>query len=208
MGREKQMKRSSLDQMIFTHTQWGNSKLPKSTAIFNMGPAHKCPSRALGLCTLGDDCYAFKAEIQYADTCIPYRIRQMAIWKLYPAISLAYAFLDAFSRKRHKIKMLRLNESGDFWGQECVDKAEKIARKLAERGIITYAYTHRSDLDFSNIKALYLRGSNFKREELFGSFETIEEDYVRQACDVICPADCTDCTLCVDFPETILAYRH
>lgn len=202
------MKRSWLDEFIWKHIQWGNTKLPKSTAIFNMGSAHNCPSRHRGLCTFSEgECYAFKAEIQYPD-CEPYRTRQEGVWRTFPAYSLALAFLDSFKRKRHEITKLRLNESGDFWTQACVDKAEKIARILADKGIVTYAYTHRSDLDFSNIKALRLRGSNFKREELFGSFITIEKDYVRQAGDVICPADCTDCTLCSDYDGDILAVRH
>ena len=60
--------------------QFGNHKLPKSIAIFNMGPAMECPSLNMGLCQayVGDKCvcYAMKAEIQYCKTVPPYRTRQ------------------------------------------------------------------------------------------------------------------------------------
>ena len=66
--------------------QFGNNKLPKTTVIFNMGPAKECPANALGLCELGKTgkCYAMKAERLYPQV-LPYRIRQKNYWlQVYP----------------------------------------------------------------------------------------------------------------------------
>ena len=70
------MKTETIKNLI----QFGNTKLPKSTMIFNMGTAAKCPSKELGLCSVAGCCYAGKAETQYPKHVPAYRERQATYW--------------------------------------------------------------------------------------------------------------------------------
>ena len=54
---------------------FGNLKVGKDTAIFNMTPAFRCPSEELGLCSIAKICYAKKAERMYPQV-TPYREKQ------------------------------------------------------------------------------------------------------------------------------------
>lgn len=138
----------------------GNHKLSKKIMIFNMTPATTCPSRALGLCQLHnpDFCYAMKAEKMYPK-CLPHRTEQQELWDSLSAED----FVELFLRERGKkdVKYLRFNESGDFVNQDSLDKAEKVAKLLIEKGITVYCYTARKDLDYSDIKYLVVNGSGW-----------------------------------------------
>lgn len=165
----------------------GNKKLPKSILIFNMGPAHGCPSDELGFCKVAKVCYAKKAERTWP-VVKSYRERQKKFW-----LSCS---VDTFVRevlRFRKIKYFRFNESGDFFSQKCVDKAEKIARKLKKHGITTYTYTARRDLDFSNCRELVVNGSGFMVHNNF-SVQSKEE---WENAEVKCSQDCSICKLCM-----------
>ena len=74
-------KKLTLSQIpLNRHISIGNKKLPKTTAIFNMGAATDCPSLELGLCQafVGEKlvCYAMKAESGLYPDVLPYRRRQ------------------------------------------------------------------------------------------------------------------------------------
>ena len=58
-GGSEWLKESKMEVMPFTK---GNSKLPTSTYIFNMGTGLLCAGRALGLCQCSHCCYAQDAE--------------------------------------------------------------------------------------------------------------------------------------------------
>ena len=87
----------------------GNHKIPKTTAIFNMGSAKDCPSAELGLCKAVVDgksfCYAKKAEYLYPAV-LPYRRRQEEFWKAISAELFAVQFLLLIA-----YKMLYLNNT-------------------------------------------------------------------------------------------------
>jgi len=142
----------------------GNNKLDRSILIFNMGTAKKCPSRKLGLCKVCKDCYAKKAEVQYKDHVINFRERQAKYWLKnteWPII----ADLSAITFRRKYLRHFRYNESGDFYGQECITKMNWIADFLKTKcDIITYGYTARSDLDFSKAKFI-VRGSGWEAKD-------------------------------------------
>lgn len=178
----------------------GNIKIPSSTAIFNMGAAENCPSKALGLCAAckaGVKCYAMKAEWLYPEP-LPYRLRQEEFWKQVTAEEFALQFIAINSCKIHKpLNALRLNESGDFWSQACVDKAEAIARILKQYGIVTYGYTSRSDLSYKRLKALRLSGSGFKTKGIVNVFKIIETKADKPKGYGLCPMDCNICTRCM-----------
>lgn len=175
---------------------WGNKKLPKTTAIFNMTPAMYCPARRLHLCALGDKvqrCYALKAEKIYKNV-LEYRIRQSIFWSDCTTEEfIAQLFKE---KKRKQLLKLRFNESGDFVSQSSLIKAEKIAKLLyKEYGIITYCYTARKDLNYSTKKYLIINGSGFMVDNNY-SITGMSQPTPNYKV-VSCPGNCRTCSLCV-----------
>lgn len=182
----------------------GNIKVPTSTAIFNMTPAVRCYAHALGLCQAFGPrgkhvCYAKKAE-NFRPNVLEYRNRQAAYWQECSAASFARDFAAIQLRKRKPFGALRLNESGDFRGQDDVRKAESIAGQLAKSGVTVYCYTARADLDFCRCLHLKVQGSNWYGRGLQGTFKMIEKEtvtsHVLQGHNV-CPGDCKICDRCL-----------
>jgi hypothetical protein len=177
----------------------GNIKIPKTTAIFNMSSATNCPSLKLGLCKAvkqGANCYALKPEIMYPAV-LPYRNKQEKYWKDVTAEKFAYEFLLFNSSKRVPFNALRFNEAGDFHTQDCLDKAEKIARYLKKHGIKSYCYTSRSDLNFSNVRDLVVHGSGFTKKGIKGIFKIIQNKKEKIKGFSLCSMSCKSCTLCL-----------
>lgn len=170
---------------------YGNSKLPKTTAVFSLGSAKYCPSRQRGLCLIADVCYARKAEIQY-ERSLPYRIRQLQIWDDCEAEEFAYRFLKSISKKRIVIDTLRFNESGDFRSNEDVRKMVIIANILKTKGISTYVYTARKDLNLNHLGSLVVNCSGF-RVDGTNEFTAVKEFSGE---NIKCLADCKKCRLC------------
>jgi hypothetical protein len=190
----------------------GNRKIPSSTAIFNMTPAKFCPSRKLGLCKAekqGAKCYADKAERLYPKTALPYRIRQMDLWKNINAKEFAKQFiLINATKKNGGFTALRFNECGDFITQACIDKAEEIARLLHLQGIKTYCYSSRSDLDFSKCKNLIISGSNFTKTGINNIFKIIKNKKEKPRGWAMCRMDCHICKLCQIRGNNICVLKH
>lgn len=170
---------------------FGNTKLPKSTAIFNLGTATDCPSAKLGLCKIPTGkCYALKAERMYKQV-IPYRLRQMAFWSECTPESFVAEFIATVGKKA--VKYLRFNEAGDFYGQPCVDKMSAIADLLKAYGIKCYVYTAREDLDFSNTSDnLTVNGSGFMVDNCFCPPVNMPENTNVAECLM----DCRKCNKC------------
>jgi hypothetical protein len=198
--------------------QAGNIKIPKETAIFNMSSATDCASLALGLCKacvfseelqkLKTVCYALKAEREYRPAVLPYRRRQEKFWKEVTAESFAMQFLIINSRKGVKFDKIRLNEAGDFHTQECVDKAEKIAKLLATFGIKVYCYTSRDDLNFTKVKNLVINASGFSAPGLQNEFRMILADEEWPKGYAKCPEDCTVCDRCSILGKKTFVLKH
>ena len=170
---------------------YGNTKLPKTTAIFNMGAAHDCPSDRLGLCKVSAICYAKKAERMYRQV-LPYRRQQAKYWLTCTAEQFAADFRAAISRKRNKITALRFNESGDFYGKACVAKLRQIAEMLPD--IKIYMYTARRDLWDAGCFVgmpdnVTINGSGFMAHN---EFIPVTEFHKGPKC----PADCRKCRKC------------
>jgi len=185
---------------------FGNNKLPKTTAIFNMTSAHKCPSLERGLCQAQIDgknkCYAFKAERMYPAV-LPYRTRQAEFWANCTALDFVVKFIESIQGKRIGITALRFNEAGDFRGQADIVKAEKIAEILfKEYGITVYCYTSRSDLSFVACEYLIVNGSGFIKDGISGEFKLIKDKSEKPDGYGICPADCTKCVRCLTGKNT------
>jgi len=178
----------------------GNTKLPVTTAIFNMSSAHDCPSLKLGLCKAYVDgkhvCYAKKAEFDYHPQVLPYRRRQEKFWLSVTAEEFASQFLLINALKVKPFTALRLNEAGDFHSQECVDKAEKIATLLKRYGVIVYGYTSRDDLIYTSCKNLIVSGSGFMKDGINNLFTIVKKKEDKPKGFGICAGDCKVCFRC------------
>ena len=176
---------------------FGNNKLDKNIAIFNMNSATDCPSEKLGLCDVCDICYAKKAEKQYKAV-LPYRRRQEEYWDSVTAQKFVDDLMEKSTYKagakkgQLKIKFLRLSEAGDFKTQLDLDKADTIAGLLRKRGVMMYCYSARSDLDISGVKYLTINGSGWMAHNNFKIGKNLTEDD-----GILCRGDCGPCTLCV-----------
>jgi hypothetical protein len=179
----------------------GNTKLPSTTAIFNLSSAHDCPSLKLGLCKAYVDgkhvCYAKKAEYDYHPEVLPYRRKQEKFWLNITSNEFISQFLLINALKRLPFTALRFNEAGDFHSQECVDKAENIATVLKRYGVTTYGYTSRSDLDFSKAKNLIISGSSFMKEGIKNEFKIVKSKKDKPKGFGVCAGDCKVCTRCL-----------
>lgn len=204
------MKTATTNNRLKKLVSFGNSKLPKHTAIFNLGSAFDCPSDKLGLCQCSKECYAKKAERMYPQPG-PYRTRQLQYWNDVDYMEFLNDFTDILKRKRNKVRYLRFNESGDFYSQSDIDKMELIAHYLYKfYDIKTYVYTARRDLDYRNTYYLRIMFSNTvpdKKPEKYGVFKAIAKtDNVPDGFGV-CPGDCTECVRCVHGLNTVV-YLH
>ena len=207
--------------LLAGHISRGNTKLPGTTWIFNLGSSLVCPSEVLGLCQVinsGIRCYAQKAEKTYGGAkCTAYRERQTEIWATISPEDFALTVIDMNKRARmNKCKFFRFNESGDFWGQDCVDKMERIAHLLHEGGgIYTYTYTARSDLNFDGCNHLTVNGSGFKVHNSYTVIDaetfalSLQQGAGRESNTFFCVANCDFCSACVhDRGLRIYAKQH
>ncbi len=192
----------------------GNAKLPSTTCTFNMSPATLCPSLNMGLCKAYNHngthiCYAKKAETAMTPEVLPYRMKQMDFWKNVTAEEFAGQFLAINSLKKLPWTKLRFNESGDFHSQKCLNKAEKIAMYLNRFGIKTYCYTHRSDLNFSNIRHLIVSGSNFQKDGIPNTFCIVKDVKLEKPKGwSVCKGDCKVCEMCSIRGKKIVVKMH
>jgi len=140
----------------------GNIKISDKVAVFNMTLATTCPSDNRRMCFASESCYAKKTEAMYPDSKM-YRKRQMSYWAKCSAKEFVEDLLTAIEKsgsKGKKIQYLRFNESGDFRNQGDVSKASEIASALKGKGITTYTYTARKDLNFGGASFI-CRGSGY-----------------------------------------------
>jgi len=176
--------------------KFGNKKLPKTTAVFNICAAHDCPSAKRGLCQVvnaGHVCYARRDEYLWKFP-LDYRRRQEKAWDSLSANEFVEEFAGLMQRRRSPTTALRLNESGDFRSQADVTKAIRIARRLRKMGVTVYCYTARKDLNFRNAGALIVNGSGFK---VSGEFRFVKTKADLPKGYKFCPGDCRKCTRCL-----------
>jgi len=190
----------------------GNTKVPVTTAIFNMSSAATCPSLHLGLCRayspIGKHvCYAKKAEWLYPNA-LPFRTKQMAYWLSCTAEEFASQFLFVNASKEVPFDALRLNESGDFHTQACIDKADRIACILGNYKIKVYCYTSRSDLDYSKVRHLIISGSSFEKEGISNVFKMVDDIKDKPRGYGVCKGDCKICTRCLVRGKKTVVKRH
>lgn len=180
------------DNSVMPFSQ-GNHKLPPSTYIINLGTSGLCPGRAVGTCNCCSVCYAKKAETQYKESTVAYRLLQTLRWRSLSAEEIANQLLQTSRRaKKKKMQYLRINESGDVFDQSDIEKMSEIADILAENGVGTYTYSSRYDLDWSEKSDnLIVNGSNWMCDNSFVAVDEFTEDMEYQ-----CHGDCDTCDYC------------
>lgn len=188
------------DENLIPFSQ-GNHKLPPSTYIVNLGCSNLCPGRALGTCKQCDVCYAYKAERQYKEGTLLYRLLQTLRWRKLSAKDIANQLLTVSDNaKVNKMQYLRLNESGDVFDQNDIKKMSKIADILAKNDIGTYTYTSRYDMDWSEKSDnLIVNGSGFMVDNQFQVCKKHNDDMLYQ-----CHGNCDTCNYCKDSQGIII----
>ena len=173
---------------------YGNLKLPRSTAIFNITSSKDCPSAKLGLCNIASICYAKKAERLYPKV-LPFRRRQTEFWDSCTE--------EEFINRLEDPKLLRFSESGDFRHQRDVIKVSGIAERLKKRFTRVYVYTARKDLNFDNVSDnLTIVGNEFMVHNAFVVVNKyhLDEEVQKALADGkkvwVCPMNCRICNQC------------
>ncbi len=179
----------------------GNSKLAKDTFVINITSYTDCPSRHLGFCTLGNRCYARNPELRFNQT-LPYRRLQEFIWDNTTAESIASQIIDMQKSAYKKAQYLRFSESGDFKCQNDIAKMDCIAKMIKPYGLITYGYTARRDLDYSNVENMIVNGTGFmvaNRIKLVTEYDNSME--------LQCHSNCRVCDYCKTAGNKIIHFK-
>ena len=192
--------------MIKLNVSNGNMKIGKDTIIYNITSALDCKSEKLGLCKHPKICYAKKNERRFPKV-LKYRRVQEKQWDWLSSVEFANKLIEYINSKKHTIKYFRFNESGDFRNQKDVTKLFLIAKMLFDyKKIITYGYTSRCDLDFSNApNGCTINGSDFM---IHNNFEVVEKRQGVQYGNP-CLGNCRICSKCkFRLGKNIQAIKH
>lgn len=181
---------------------FGNLKLPKTTAIFNITSAIDCPAKRF--CPHVKDCYAVKSEIRYPKT-LAYHRRQTEFFDLLSGEQLGKSFLLDILHRKHAITKFRFSEAGDFRTQSDVDKMTVIAKNIKAAGLLVYGYSARPDLNLDALKEVAtVNGNHFSasnRVKIVSQFSNNGE--------IQCKADCRLCDACATAcGKTIEIIKH
>jgi hypothetical protein len=175
---------------------FGNLKLPKETMIFNIPAVTTCPFKTAWCAR---NCYALKAERLYK------AVRPAREYNL--TLTRREDFADVMAlqieRALHKIKQVRIHESGDFYRQSYLDAWFTVAKRFP--ALTFYAYTKSFWLDFSAKPANFKLIASFdastppdrmamyqERKRFFDNTFTV----VDRKAKATCIADCTVCSKC------------
>jgi hypothetical protein len=179
------------------HLSFGNNKISKNTAIFNMNAASDCPNKKTrengesetGYCQVPfEACYAAKAERQYKAP-LDYRRRQEYLWDSLDAHTFASAFLYIVQRKRNDVSAIRFSEAGDFRHKGDIIKVDRIAELLKPYGIDVYTYSASHKLDWSEAEHFVVNQSNDRAEYGDRSFRAVNDVSEIPDDGILCPFD-------------------
>ena len=176
---------------------FGNKKLPKTTAIYNIGCWFLCPGRLQGFCELHQECYAKKREVM--GSVINSRLNNYYFWKANSAETVA-AFIvysiKAEQLKGNKVNLLRFNEVGELENEEDLLKMIDISNIVYSLcNVKSYTYTHNRNLNY-NIERpnLTICGSGFMIDNCFTVVKPEDyKEYVNNNNCVECPQKCELC---------------
>jgi len=198
--------------ILSDYISWGNNKIDKSVAIFNMNSATDCPNADTERCQVPwESCYAHKAENIYNEV-LPYRRRQEYLWDSLDPDTWAKAFLQIVSRKRTPVTAIRFSEAGDFRMDSDIVRVNRIAQILKPHGIDVYTYSASSFLNWDLATDFTINQSNELADygdRLFTAVPTVDD--IPDG-GVMCPFEyathtgatknerpkCGECRLCID----------
>ena len=176
---------------------FGNKKLPKTTAIYNIGTWFLCPGRLEGYCALSGVCYAKCREVM--GNVIQSRLNNYYFWKANSAEKIAMFIsysIKAEQLKGNQVNLLRFNEVGEIENQEELEKMIKISNIVyLKTGVKSYTYTHNRNLNFNtNRPNLIICGSGFMVDNKFTVVKPEEyKQYVDTHNAIECQQNCGDC---------------
>ena len=146
---------------------YGNAKLPKTTAIINLGSWFNCPGRKDGFCELCKVCYDKYPEVMYKER-IRSRIENEIYWRGLTAEELAKEISEKLIEhnkhtRKYKVNLIRFGEVGDLRDQKDLEKLIELSDLIYNYiGIKSYVYTHNHKLNFNQErKHLTINGSGF-----------------------------------------------
>ena len=213
------LKKKEYKKNIFLDYKIDNSKISgKDTIIFSASPALICYSSMKKYCELykNKKCYALKNEIQY-NTSILFKDRQRKQFNKLKAWQLARYFIKIKkSQRKHVIKYLRLNESGEIQKKH-MQKINKISEILKKHDIRVYTYTHNKEIEKKDITSQNLIiNSSHKNIKLSNKFLSYNKNTVKRINRIKkdkkiinCLADCSKCKACkIENNLTILCKIH
>lgn len=192
--------------ILSDYIQFGNNKIAKSVAIFNMNSASDCPNRESKHCQVPwESCYAGRAERQYPAV-LPYRRRQEFLWDCMTPELWADSFNALVSRKRNDVTAIRFSEAGDFRSDADIIKVDRIAELV---DVDVYTYSASDYLDWDLAEHFTVNQSNDFSEYGDRRFMALPEGSELPDDTVWCPFDysdksgderpkCGECRLCID----------
>ena len=176
---------------------FGNKKLPKTTAIYNIGCWFLCPGRLQGYCELSKVCYAKCREVMGSVN--KSRLNNYLFWKSNNAEKIAMFIIYSIKTeqlKGNEVNLLRFNEVGEIENQEELEKMIKISNIVyLKTGVKSYTYTHNRALNF-NIERpnLTICGSGFMVDNKFTVVKPEHyKEYVNNTNCIECPQNCECC---------------
>ena len=196
--------------------KFGNNKLPKSTAIFNLGSASKsCPNKGTERCQVKpSECYAIKSERRY-NNALKYRERQRRYWGNIQVRDFILQFNQIIKLKRNPVKALRFNVSSDIRNKTDVSKIEAIAEGIKP---VVYLYSASSHVDLSGFDKTIVNVSNtelwnkYRHKNNFNRYIVVESDYKAKQFESEglnrCNNDCSECNLCLKSSGKIVQVIH
>ena len=176
---------------------FGNKKLPKTTAIYNIGTWFLCPGRLEGYCELADSCYAKCREVM--GNVIPSRLNNYYYWKCNSAETIAEFICYSIKLeilKGNQVNLLRFNEVGEIEDQEDLVKMIDVSNIVYTlTGVKSYTYTHNRNLNFDIERPnLNICGSGFMVDNQFTVVKPEDyKEYVDTHNAIECPQNCGDC---------------
>ena len=177
---------------------FGNKKLPKTTAIYNIGTWFLCPGRLEGFCELSTQCYAKCREVM--GSVIQSRLNNYYYWKNNNAETIAEFICYSIkleTLKGNQVNLLRFNEVGEIEDQEDLVKMVKISNIVyLKTGVKSYTYTHNRNLNYDIDRPnLTICGSGFMIDNKFTVIKPEDyKEYVDTHNAIECPQKCELCS--------------
>lgn len=172
------------------HIAFGNKKLPKTTAVYNIGCWFLCPGRLEGYCELSTVCYAKCREVM--GSVIQSRLNNHYFWKNNDAETIAMFIsysIETEKLKGNNVNLLRFNEVGEIEDEKDLNKMIDVSNIIyALTGVKSYTYTHNRNLNYDiNRPNLTICGSGFMIDNKFTVVKP--ENYV----EYVDSHDCIEC---------------